>query len=84
MMAPLRGRSAKVRIKPRLSLQKDTCQGKQSVRDTTQSPSVRVATFAQRSISGATLWIALGGHTCPVIDRVAQSDVRSLAPDDDK
>jgi hypothetical protein len=40
---------------------------------------VRVATFAQRSISGATLGIALGGDTCPVIDRVAQSDVRSVA-----
>src|SRR5215831_9658256 len=65
-MAPLRGRSAKVRIKQRLSLQKDTCQGKQSVRDTTESTSVRVATFSQRSISGATLRIALGGDTCPV------------------
>jgi len=84
MMGPLCGRSAKVRIKQRLSLQKDTCQGKQSIRDTTESTSVRVATFAQRSISGATLGITLGGETCPVIDRVAQSDVRSVAPDDDK
>ena len=84
IMAPLCGRSAKVRIKQRLSLQKDTCQGKQSIRDTTESTSVRVATFAQRSISGATLEIALGGDTCPVIDRVAQSDVRSIAPDDDE
>ena len=74
-MAPLRGRSAKVRIKQRLSLQKDTCQGKQFIRDTTESTTVRVATFAERSISGATLGIALGGDTCPVIDRVAQSDV---------
>ena len=83
-MAPLRGRSAKVRIKERLSLQKDTCQGKQSIRDTTESTTVRVATFAQRSISGATLGIALSGDTCPVIDRIAQSDVHSIAPDDDK
>ena len=45
---------------------------------------MRVAAFAQRSISGATLGIALGGDTCPVIDRVAQSDVRSVASDDDK
>src|ERR1700746_1303926 len=83
-MACLRGRSAKVRIKERLSLQKDTCQGKQSIRDTTESTTVRVATFAQRSISGATVGIALSGDTCPVIDRIAQSDVRSIAPDDDK
>ena len=83
-MPSLCGRSAKVRIKQRLSLQKDTCQGKQSVGDTTESTSVRVATFAQRSISGTTLGIALGGDTCPVIDRVAQSDVRSVASDDDK
>ena len=83
-MAPLRGRSAKVRIKQRLSLQKDTCQGKQSIRDTTESTTVRVATFAQRSISGATLGIPLGGDTCPVIDRVTQSDVRRVVPDDDK
>src|SRR5689334_2376870 len=80
----LRGRSAKMRIKERLSLQKDTCQGKQSIRDTTESTTVRVTTFAQRSISGATLGIALGGDTCPVIDRIAQSDVRSIAPDDDE
>ena len=66
------------------ALEKDTCQGKQSVRDTTESTSVRVATFAQRSISDTTLGIALGGDTCPVIDRVAQSDVRSVASDDDK
>ena len=84
MMGRLCGRSAKVRIKQRLSLQKETCQGNQSIRDTTESTTVRVATFAQRSISGATLGIALGGDTCPVIDRVAQSDVRSIAPDDDK
>ena len=71
-------------LKERLSLQKDTCQGKQSIRDTTQSATVRLATFAQRSISGATLGIALGGHPCPVIDRIAQSDVRSIAPDDDQ
>src|SRR2546423_5300326 len=83
-MPSLCGRSAKVRIKQRLSLQKDTCQGKQSVGDTTESTSVRVATFAQRSISGTTLGIAVGGDTCPVIDRVAQSDVRSIAPDDNK
>jgi hypothetical protein len=43
MMGPLCGRSAKVRIKQRLSLQKDTGQGKQSVRDTTESTTVRVA-----------------------------------------
>ena len=83
-MPRLCGRLAKVRIKQRLSLQKDTCQGKQSVRDTTESTSVRVTTLAQRSISGATLGIALAGDTCPVIDRVAQSDVRSIAPDDNK
>ena len=83
-MPRLCGRLAKVRIKQRLSLQKDTCQGKQSVRDTTESTTVRVATFAQRSISGATFGIALGGDTCPVIDRVAQSDVRSIAPNDDE
>ena len=83
-MPPLCGRSAKVWIKQRLSLQKDTCQGKQSVRDTTKSTSVRVAAFAQRGISGATLGIALGSDTCPVIDRVAQSDVGSVAPDDNK
>ena len=83
-MPPLCGRSAKVRIKQRLSLQKDTCQGKQSVCDTTESTSVRVAAFAQGSISDATLGIALGGDTCPVIDRVAQSDVRRVAPDDDE
>jgi hypothetical protein len=80
MMGPLCGSSAKVRIKQRLSLGKDTYQGKQSIRDTMESTSVRVATFAQRSISGATLGITLGGDTCPVIDRVAQSDVRSVAP----
>jgi len=34
--------------------------------------------------SDATLGIALGGDKCPVIDRVAQSDVRSVAPDNDK
>ena len=45
---------------------------------------MRVATFAQRSISGAALGITLGGDTCPVIDRVAQSDMRSIAPDDNK
>ena len=73
-----------MRIKQRLSLQNDTCQGQQSVRDTTQSTTVRVAAFAQRSISGATLGIALAGDACPVIDRVAQSDVRSVAPDDDE
>ena len=83
-MPRLCGRLAKVRIKQRLSLQKDTCQSKQSIRDTTESATVRVATFTQRSISSATLGIALGGDTCPVIDRVAQSDVRSVAPDDDK
>jgi hypothetical protein len=83
MIGPLCGRSAKVRIKQRLALQKDTCQGKQSIRDTTESTAVRVATFAHRSISGATLGIALGSDACPVIDRVAQSDVRSIAPDDD-
>jgi hypothetical protein len=33
---------------------------------------------------GATLGIALGGDTCPVIERVAQSDMRSVAPDDNK
>ena len=49
-------RGGGVRIKQRLSLQKDTCQGKQSIRDTTESTTVRVATFAQRSISGATPW----------------------------
>ena len=37
-MAPLCGRSAKVRIKQRLSLQKDACQGKQSVRDRATAP----------------------------------------------
>jgi hypothetical protein len=58
-----------VRIKQRLSLQKDTCQGKQSIRDTTESTTMRVATFAQRRISGPTLGIALGGDTCPVIGR---------------
>ena len=84
MMGPLCGRSAKVRIKQRLSLQKETCQGNQSIRDTTESTTVRVATFAQCSISGTTLGIALAGDTCPVIDRVAQSDVRSVAPDDNK
>jgi hypothetical protein len=73
-----------LRVKQRLSLEKDTCQGKQSVRDTTESTSVRVATFAQRSILDATLGIALGGDTCPVLDRVAQSDVCSVAPDNDK
>ena len=78
------GRSAKVRIKQRLSLQKDTCQGQQSVRDTTESTSVRVAAFAHGRISGATLGIALGGDACPVIDRVAQSDVCSITPDDDE
>ena len=77
------GMSAKVRIKQRLSLQKDACQGKQSIRDTTESTTVRVATFAHCSISGTTLGIALGGDTCPVIDRVAQSDVRGIPPDDD-
>src|SRR6516162_3563920 len=73
-----------LRIKQCLSLQKDTCQGKQSVCDTTESTSVRVAAFAHGSISGATPGIALGGDTCPVIDRVAQSNVRSVAPDDDE
>ena len=75
---------ANVRIKQRLSLQKDTCQSKQSIRDTTESTTVRVATFAQCSISGATLGIALGGDTCTVIDCVAQPDVRSIESDDDK
>src|SRR5215472_13053920 len=81
--SPLCGKSAKVRIKQRLSLQKDACQGKQSIRDTTESTTVRVAAFAHCSISGTTLGIALGGDTCAVVDRVAQSDVRRIPPDDD-
>jgi hypothetical protein len=34
-------------------------------------------------ISSATLGIALDGNTCPVIDRVVQSDVPSVAADDE-
>jgi len=44
---------------------------------------VRFAALAQRRIPGATLWIVLGGDTGPVIDNVAQSDMRSLAHDND-
>ena len=46
-MPPLCGRSAKVWIKQRLSLQKDTYQGKQSIRNTTESTTVRVVRSGQ-------------------------------------
>ena len=72
-----------MRIKHRLSPQKGTCQAKQPVCDTAEGASVRVAVFAERGVASATVGIVLSGDTCPVIDRVTQSDMRSVAHYDD-
>jgi hypothetical protein len=72
-----------MRIKQRLSLQQHASQSKQPVRDAAQGTAVRVSALAKRSIPGTTLGIALASDTRPVIDRIAQSNVRSLAHDDD-
>jgi hypothetical protein len=71
-----------MRIKQRLSLQQQASQGKQPVRDAAQGTAVRAAALAKRSIPGPTFRIVLAGDTRPVIDRIAQSDVRSVAHDD--
>jgi hypothetical protein len=71
-----------VRIKPRLSPQKHTSQGKQSVRNAPQGTTVRMAALAESRVSGTTLGIALTGDTGPVIDCVAQANVRGVAHDD--
>jgi hypothetical protein len=74
---------SELRIKQRLSLQQQASQGKQSVRDAAQGAAVRVTGLAKRSIPGTTLGITLAGDTRPVIDRIAQSNMRSIAHDDD-
>ena len=44
---------------------------------------MRVAALAQSSIPGTTLGIALAGDTGPMIDRIAQPNVRRVPHDDD-
>jgi hypothetical protein len=64
------------------ALQEEAYKGKESVGDTTDGTPVRVAALSQGSVVRATLGIELGGDTRPMIDGVAQSDVRSVAHDD--
>jgi len=71
-----------MRVKHRLSPQQDACQVKQSVGNTAQRAAVRVTALAQSGIASVTLGIVLGGDTGPVIDRIAQSTMRSVAHDD--
>jgi hypothetical protein len=78
-----RGRLTEVRIKQGLSLQEGACQRKESVGDTADRTSMRVATSSQGGVARAALGVVLGCDTGPMIDRVAQPYLCSVAHDDD-
>jgi hypothetical protein len=71
------------KIEQRLSLQENASQSKKPVGDAADGAAVRVATPSEGSVTGAAPMIVLGGDTCPMIDRFAQSDVCSIAHGDD-
>jgi hypothetical protein len=72
-----------MRIKRRLSLQQYAREGKQSVRDTPDSTSVRVAASSQGSVARAALGVELRGGARQMVDGVAQSNARRVLHDDD-
>src|SRR6516164_7567805 len=72
-----------MRVKQSLSLQEDARHCKESVRDTADGASVWVPASTQCGIASAALVIVLSGNACPMIDSVAQSNVRGVAHDYD-
>ena len=72
-----------MRVKQSLSLQEDACHCEESVCDTADGTSVRVPASTQCGIASAALVIVLNRNACPMVDSVAQSNVRSVAHDYD-
>src|SRR5215469_5000610 len=72
-----------MRVKQSLSLQEDACHCKESVCDTADGASVRVPASTQCGVASAAPVIVLSGNACPMIDSVAQSNVRGVAHDYD-
>ena len=72
-----------MRVKQSLSLQEDACHCKESICDTADGASVRVPASTQCGVARAALVIVLSGNARPMIDSVAQSNVRDVAHDYD-
>jgi hypothetical protein len=81
-LAVLYGRVSIMPVIRRLLLQQDTSQTKQSVRDTAQRATMRVTTLPEGGVTGFALRIVLGSDPCPMIDGPAQSNVSSVAHND--
>src|SRR5215469_2566041 len=72
-----------MRVKQSLSLQEHARHCKESVCDTADGASVRVPASTQCGVASAALVIVLSGNAGPMIDSVAQSNVRGVAHDYD-
>src|SRR5215467_9912138 len=72
-----------MRVKQSLLLQEDACHCKESVCDTADGASMCVPASTQCGVASAALVVVLSGNTCPMIDSVAQSNVRGVAHDYD-
>ena len=70
-----------MRVKQSLSLQEHARDCKESVCDTADGASVRVPASTQCGVANTAPVIVLSGDACPMIDSVAQSNVRGVAHD---
>ena len=66
-----------------MPLQENAGQSKQSISNTANGPTMGMSPTTQSYVAAAALGIVLGGDASPMINCIAEADMRSITPDNE-